>query len=144
VIGSLLLGLYDDDGLLHHAGFRSGLKAGQRKELVSKLEPLIKPPAFTGQVPGGPSRWSTERSIQWQPLQPKLVVEVSYDHFTSARFRDGTTLVRWRPDKAPAQCRMDQVRPVGTGSLALLKTKIPREPIPNLFLSSDGSRLLLG
>ena len=109
VIGSLLLGLYDGAGLLHHVGFTSGLSTDERKELVPKLERLIKPPGFTGQAPGGPSRWSTERSSQWQPLAPKLVVEVSYDHFSDGRFRHGTKLIRWRPDKKPRQCTIDQV-----------------------------------
>jgi ATP-dependent DNA ligase len=120
VIGSLLLGLYDDAGLLHHVGFCSGLKTAERKELTPKLRALIRPPGFTGRAPGGPSRWSTERSAEWQPLDPKLVVEVSYDHLTGGRFRHGTKLIRWRPDKAPTQCRMDQVAPTGKGSLALL------------------------
>lgn len=120
VVGSLLLGLYDKDGLLHHVGFCSGLNRRERKALVAKLKPLIKPPGFTGRAPGGPSRWATDRSTEWEPLQPKLVIEVSYDHFTGGRFRHGTNLIRWRPDKAPAQCRMDQVAPAGKGSLALL------------------------
>jgi len=120
VIGSLLLGLYDKQGFLNHAGFCSGLKQEDRKALRPKLEALIKPPGFTGNAPGGPSRWATERSTEWQPLEPRLVVEVSYDHFTGGRFRHGTSLVRWRPDKAPRQCTMDQVAPVGRGALALL------------------------
>ena len=121
VVGSLLLGLYDDDGLLHHVGFCSGLKAEERKALTPKLEALIKPPGFTGRAPGGPSRWSTERSGEWQPLKPSLVVEVGYAHFTGGRFRHGTKLIRWRPDKAPSQCRMEQIAPSGRGSLALLE-----------------------
>ena len=120
LVGSLLLGLYDDDGALHHVGFCSGIKNEERSALTRKLEALIQPPGFTGRAPGGPSRWSTERSTEWQPLRPKLVVEVSYDHFTGGRFRHGTSLVRWRPDKAPSQCQMDQVAPVGRGALALL------------------------
>jgi ATP-dependent DNA ligase len=119
IVGSLLLGLYDEGGLLNHVGFCSGLKAEERKTLLRTLEPLISPPGFTGRAPGGVSRWSTKRSMEWQPLKPKLVVEVSYDHFTG-RFRHGTSLIRWRPDKAPKQCRMDQVAPVGKGALALL------------------------
>jgi ATP-dependent DNA ligase len=115
VIGSLLLGLYDDQGLLHHVGFTSGLAAPERKALVSKLEPLVKPPGFTGNAPGGPSRWSTERSTEWQPLQTKLVVEVEYDHVSGGRFRHGTRFMRWRPDKAPHQCTFDQIeRPEGS------------------------------
>src|SRR2546423_3173051 len=109
VIGSLLLGLYDDQGLLNHVGFCSGLKAGERESLLRKLEPLIEPPGFTGQAPGGPSRWSTKRSTEWEPLKPALVIEVEYDHFTGDRFRHGTQLLRWRPDKSPRQCTFDQV-----------------------------------
>src|SRR5688572_24928198 len=120
VVGSLLLGLYDDDGALHHIGFCSGLKQNEKPALTKRLEALIQPPGFTGRAPGGPSRWATERSTEWQPLKPKLIVEVSYDHFTSGRFRHGTSLVRWRPDKAPSQCTLDQVAPVGRGALALL------------------------
>ena len=110
VVGSLLLGLYDDDGLLHHVGFTSTIKSTEKKALTDKLEKLIAPPGFTGNAPGGPSRWSTKRSAQWQPLKPKLVVEVCYDHFSGERFRHGTRLMRWRPDKAPEQCTMDQVK----------------------------------
>jgi ATP-dependent DNA ligase len=120
VVGSLLLGLYESE-LLHHVGFCSGLKAAERKELTPKLEALVKPPGFTGRAPGGPSRWSTERSGEWQPLKPTLVVEVGYDHFTGGRFRHGTRLIRWRPDKAPSQCQMDQIAPSGRGSLVLLE-----------------------
>jgi ATP-dependent DNA ligase len=109
VVGSLLLGLYDD-GLLHHVGFTSGLNAAERETLLKKLRPLIQPPGFTGQAPGGPSRWSSERSAKWEPLKPKLVVEVAYDHVTNNRFRHGTRLIRWRPDKAPAQCTLDQIK----------------------------------
>jgi ATP-dependent DNA ligase len=121
VIGSLLLGLYDESGLLNHVGFCSGLKDEERKALTPKLEALIQPPGFTGHAPGGLSRWSTKRSMEWQPLKPQLVAEVSYDHFTGGRFRHGTRLLRWRPDKAPEQCRMDQVAPTAKGALNLLK-----------------------
>ena len=120
VVGSLLLGLYDKDGLLHHVGFTSGIARTERAELTRKLKKLIEPPGFTGNAPGGPSRWSTERSTKWEPLKPKLVVEVEYDHFTGGRFRHGTRLVRWRPDKAPRQCKMDQVAQTGAASLNLL------------------------
>jgi ATP-dependent DNA ligase len=115
VIGSLLLGLYDDQGLLHHVGFTSGFSAAERKALVAKLKPLIHPPGFTGNAPGGPSRWSTERSTEWQPLRPKLIAEVEYDHVTGGRFRHGTRFLRWRPDKAPRQCTFEQIeRPEGS------------------------------
>jgi ATP-dependent DNA ligase len=120
VIGSLLLGLYDKDGLLHHVGFTSSFKAAERKKLTERVERLIEPPGFTGRAPGGKSRWSTRRSDEWQPLAPKLVVEVQYDHFTGGRFRHGTQLLRWRPDKAPRQCRLDQVASRGGSTLRLL------------------------
>jgi len=123
VIGSMLLGLYDDEGLLHHVGFTSSFTAKQRAEFVPKLEKLIKPPGFTGQAPGGPSRWSTKRSSEWQPLAPKLVIEIEYDHFTSGRFRHGTKLLGWRPDKAPRQCTLDQVGPEMKSPLGLLDAK---------------------
>jgi ATP-dependent DNA ligase len=110
VVESLLLGLYDAKGLLHHVGFTSGFSAVKRKALLERLRPLIAPPGFTGQAPGGPSRWSTDRSAQWEPLRPRLVAEVGYDHFTGGRFRHGTRLLRWRPDKAPHRCTLDQVR----------------------------------
>src|ERR1043166_8169326 len=109
VIGSLLLGLYGDDGLLHHIGFISGFKASERRALTKKFEALRKPPGFTGNAPGGPSRWSTERSGEWEPTSPKVVVEITYDHFTGGRFRHGTRFLRWRPDKDPRQCTMEQV-----------------------------------
>ena len=109
LVGSLLLGLYDEAGLLHHVGFTSSLARAERRALLAKLLPLVKPPGFTGRAPGGPSRWSTDRSAEWEPLAPELVVEVQYDHFAGERFRHGTRLLRWRPDKAPRECRLDQV-----------------------------------
>ncbi|HEV8140585.1 MAG TPA: ATP-dependent DNA ligase [Pyrinomonadaceae bacterium] len=110
VVGSLLLGLHDEKGLLHHVGFSSSFKASEKPALTKKLEKLIKPPGFTGNAPGGPSRWATERSAEWKPLAPKLVCEVQYDHFTGGRFRHGTKFLRWRPDKKPAQCTFEQVK----------------------------------
>jgi ATP-dependent DNA ligase len=100
VVGSLLLGLYDAKGLLNHVGFTSALSRSEKKPLTEKLERLVAPPGFTGSAPGGPSRWSTKRSSTWTPIKPRLVVEVCYDHFTGGRFRHGTKLLRWRPDKA--------------------------------------------
>jgi ATP-dependent DNA ligase len=123
VVGSLLLGLYDKDGLLHHVGFTSAIKAHERAALTKKLEALVSPPGFIGNAPGGPSRWSTERSAEWQPLKPQLVVEVAYDHFSGGRFRHGTTLKRWRPDKAPRQCTMDQVKQKRANLMRLLESK---------------------
>jgi ATP-dependent DNA ligase len=109
-VGSLLLGLYNQRGLLDHIGFTSAIGDDERAALTRKLERLRGGPGFTGDVPGGPSRWSTERSAQWQPIKPKLVVEVQYDHVTGDRFRHGTRLLRWRPDKAPRRCTFDQLR----------------------------------
>jgi ATP-dependent DNA ligase len=120
VVGSLLLGLYED-GLLHHIGFASNIASADKPALTRKLEKLIAPPGFTGDAPGGPSRWSTERSTQWQPLKPTLVVEVGYDHFSGGRFRHGTSLLRWRPDKAPKQCTMAQVKQKKADLMKLLK-----------------------
>jgi ATP-dependent DNA ligase len=121
MVGSLLLGLYDGDGKLNHVGFTSSIPREDKPELTKKLEKLIGPPGFTGNAPGGPSRWSTARSAEWQPLKPKLVVEVSYDHFSGDRFRHGTRLMRWRPDKPPKQCTMDQVAQKKDDLLKLLK-----------------------
>ena len=119
-VGSLLLGLYGDDGLLNHVGFTSSIAAEERPALTKKLEGLRKPPGFTGRAPGGPSRWSTERSGEFEPLAPKLVVEVQYDHFTGGRFRHGTKFLRWRPDKKPQQCTMAQVEQESRSPLYLI------------------------
>jgi ATP-dependent DNA ligase len=108
-VGSLLLGLFDDAGRLDHVGFTSSFSAAEKKALLARVEPLIGPPGFTGDAPGGQSRWATERSAEWQPLRHELVAEVRYDQVTGCRFRHGTSFLRWRPDKAPAQCRMDQL-----------------------------------
>jgi len=108
-VGSLLLGLYDEEGKLDHVGFTSTIYDHERRALTRRLKALIAPPGFTGKRPGGPSRWSTERSGEWEPLKPELVVEVRYDHVTDDRFRHGTKLVRWRPDKAPHQCTFEQI-----------------------------------
>ena len=111
VVGSLLLGLYDEEGRLNHVGFTSAIPASERPQLTHDLEKLVKPPGFTGSAPGGPSRWNTERSMAWQPLKPVLVLEVRYDQITSGRFRHGTSIVRWRPDKDPKQCTYEQLAP---------------------------------
>lgn len=120
VVGSLLLGLYDDAGLLHHVGYTSNMKAEDKRTLTTKLESLVQAPGFTGNSPGGPSRWSTERSGEWQPLATRLVVEVQYDHFSGGRFRHGTKLLRWRPEKAPRQCTFEQVEEESRTPLDLL------------------------
>jgi ATP-dependent DNA ligase len=108
-VGSLLLGLYDDDGRLDHVGFTSTIANAERAALTRKLNALEAPSSFTGRSPGGPSRWSTERSGDWVPVKPELVVEVRYDHVTDCRFRHGTKLLRWRPDKSPKQCTLEQI-----------------------------------
>jgi ATP-dependent DNA ligase len=110
VVGSLLLGLYNARGELDHVGFCSSIQAAQRRDWTPKLEALVQKPGFTGKAPGGPSRWSTERTGEWEPLTPKLVVEVRYDHFSQGRFRHGTRFLHWRPDKAPRDCTLDQVK----------------------------------
>jgi ATP-dependent DNA ligase len=120
LVGSLLLGLYDDGGLLHHVGFTSNVPNAEKPAITKRLEALVKPPGFTGQAPGGPSRWSTARSAEWQPLAPKLVVEVQYDHFSGGRFRHGTSFLRWRPDKPPRRCTIAQVVQEGRSALKLL------------------------
>jgi len=112
-------------------GFCSSFTVKERKKLRPKLEKLIKPPGFTGRAPGGPSRWSTERSTEWQPLAAKLVVEVQYDHFTGERFRRGTRFIPWWPDKSPRKCTMKQVQQesavfLGQGSAASLANVAPR------------------
>jgi len=121
VVGSLLLGLYADDGLLHHVGFTSAIKQQERPALTDRLERLIAKPGFTGNAPGAPSRWSTERSTQWCPLKSKLVIEVCYDHFSGDRFRHGTSILRWRPDKAPRQCTFEQLKQKTADPMKLLR-----------------------
>jgi ATP-dependent DNA ligase len=124
-IGSLLLGLYNKRGELDHVGFSSSFSREERKKLKPILKPLIAGPArnggenttreaggFTGKAPGGPSRWTRDdRDTEWVPLKPRLVGEFQYDHFSGGRFRHGTKLLRWRPDKKPEQCTIDQVKP---------------------------------
>ncbi len=111
MVGSLLLGLCDDQGRLVYIGHTSSIKKADRKELTKKLEAMRGKNPFEVRVPGGPSRWATERSGEWEPVRPKLVCEVEYDYFSQGRFRHGSKFLRWRPDKAPKQCTMDQVLP---------------------------------
>jgi ATP-dependent DNA ligase len=109
-VGSLLLGLYNSQGELDHVGFTSSIPRAEGAALARKLKRQIAPPGFTGKAPGAPSRWSNGRSSQWEPLKPTLVVEVEFDQVTGDRFRHGTTLLRWRPDKKPRQCTFEQLR----------------------------------
>jgi len=122
LVGSLLLGLYDDDGKLDHVGFTSSIHASDRESITRKLTRLIKAPGFTGRAPGGPSRWNRgdDHSAEWKPLAPKLVVEVQFDHFTGGRFRHGTKFLRWRPEKAPRACTIEQVKRESQSALHLL------------------------
>jgi ATP-dependent DNA ligase len=110
LVGSLLLGLYDDEGKLNHVGFTSTFAANEKPDLTRTLEARRGEPGFTGRAPGGPSRWSTERTGEYEKLRHELVVEVAFDHVTGDRFRHGTRLLRWRPDKRPDQCRMEQLQ----------------------------------
>ena len=126
-VGSLLLGLYDDDGVLHHVGFTSGLSDRQRERVMELVRPLAAPSSatgagtgFTGNAPGGPNRWTGGREKPWIPLRPELVVEVSFDQVTNRRFRHGTRLLRWRPDKDPRACTLEQIERSGAGALRLL------------------------
>ena len=120
-VGSLLLGLYNQEGLLDHVGFCSGIAVADKTTLTKRLEDLKEAPGFSGAKPGGPSRWSTERSTEWEPLAPKLVIEVQYDHFSGHRFRHGTKLLRWRPEKPPKSCTIEQVRRESDSPLTLLE-----------------------
>jgi ATP-dependent DNA ligase len=115
--GSLLLGLYDDAGKLDHVGFCAAFPDADKGALLSKVERLRGEPGFTGRAPGGPSRWSRGERTEWVPLRPKLVVEVEFDHASNDRFRHGTRFVRFRPDKAPKQCRKEQL---ATGGASLV------------------------
>lgn len=120
LVGSLLLGLYDGQKKLNHVGYTSSIHAKDRSSLTKQLEKLAQPPGFTGKAPGGLSRWSTKRSMKWEPLDPKLVAEVEFDHFTGGRFRHGTKFLRWRPEKSPEACTMKQVERENQSALDLL------------------------
>jgi ATP-dependent DNA ligase len=111
-VGSLLLGLYNKNGELDHIGFSSSFTREERRKLKSILKPFMGGEGFSGKPPGGPSRWTRDaRDTEWFPLKPKLVGEFQYDHFSGGRFRHGTKFLRWRPEKKPEQCTMEQLRP---------------------------------
>ena len=119
VVGSLLLGLFDDAGGLQHVGVASGFSSVRRQEFVEALDPYRQPVPEahpwllesdpTGRVPGAPSRWSGGKDLSWEPLRPELVAEVAYDHLQGDRFRHATSFVRWRPDRTPASCTYSQL-----------------------------------
>jgi ATP-dependent DNA ligase len=119
-VGSMLLGLYDEDGKLNHVGFTSSFTPQMKKDLRNILEPLKGGSGFSGNAPGGPSRWATERSTEWEPLKPKLVCEVQYDHFSQGRFRHGTKFLRWRPEKSAKQCTYEQLQVRSAKGLAAM------------------------
>jgi ATP-dependent DNA ligase len=131
LVGSLLLGLYNDQGKLDHVGYTSSMPRAAKGELTKKLEGMVKPPGFSGRAPGGPSRWSRFRtSDEWFPLEPTLVAEVQYDHFSGRRFRHGTRFLRWRPDKSPKQCTLAQLGREGAPAMDLIASVAPRKPKP--------------
>jgi ATP-dependent DNA ligase len=134
VVGSLLLGLFDDAGILHHVGVASGFSADRRKEFVETLEPYRKNAATghpwqtegrpVGRVPGGQSRWSGGKDLSWEPLRPELVAEVAYDHLQGDRFRHATSFIRWRPDRTEASCTYSQLdTPVPTELATVFATR---------------------
>jgi ATP-dependent DNA ligase len=111
-VGSLLLGLYNKNGELDHIGFSASFTREERSKLKSILKPFMGGEGFSGKAPGGPSRWTRDaRDTEWFPLKPKLVGEFQYDHFSGGRFRHGTKFLRWRPEKKPEQCTMEQIWP---------------------------------
>ncbi len=121
-VGSLLLGLYDENGDLDYVGFTSGFSALEKRELFARFAPLRAAASFTGRTPGGPSRWNRGKSTAWQPLRPELVLEVAFDQVTAGRFRHGTRPLRWRPDKAPQTCALSQLAaPAAADDVRLLK-----------------------
>jgi ATP-dependent DNA ligase len=129
MIGSLLLGLYDDEGKLHHVGVTSSFTAARRKELVRELAPLREGAAenhpwrewaqWTGdqRMPGASSRWNRGKDLSWEPLRIERVCEVAYDHLQGDRFRHATTFLRWRPDKPASECRYDQLEATAPAEL---------------------------
>jgi ATP-dependent DNA ligase len=131
-VGSLLLGLYDDAGVLHHVGVTSAFTMAVRRELVEELAPLrknaLQDHPWRGwadaandeatRMPGGQSRWSAGKDLSWEPLRPERVVEVKYDHLQGDRFRHAAIFLRWRPDKPPQECRYDQLEVVTPFELA--------------------------
>lgn len=109
-IGSLLLGLYDENGTLHYVGHTSSFKAPERRALLEELGPLEGGTSFgDGRTPGGPSRWTGSKGANWVPLEPSRVCEVSYEHLQAGRFRHSATFKRWRPEKPPEECLFDQI-----------------------------------
>jgi ATP-dependent DNA ligase len=125
IVGSLLLGLYDGSGVLHHLGVTASFTMARRAELVDELAPYrlpslaghpwerwATPEPATGRTPGAPSRWNAKKDLSWEPLAPELVCEVAYDNLQGDRFRHATTFRRWRPDRRPDTCTYSQLEVV--------------------------------
>jgi ATP-dependent DNA ligase len=132
-LGALLLGLYGDDKLLHHVGFATSFGEASRPAVLKRVRGLVGNGGFTGRAPGAPSRWGGERAGKWEPVQPELVVEVRYDHWSDGRFRHPTRLVRFRSDKPPKRCTFAQLDAAGGESpLSLL------QPLPPSLRAKTG------
>ncbi|SFP01065.1 ATP-dependent DNA ligase [Amycolatopsis arida] len=144
-VGSLLLGLYDENGTLHHVGVASSFTAARRRELVDELAPLrenalehhpwrdwaraqTEASAAGGRMPGGVSRWTGQKDLSWEPLRPELVAEVRYEHVQAGRFRHGSRLARFRPDRRPESCTYAQLEEVPPAELAAFFTAARRPP----------------
>ena len=127
-VGSLLLGLYDEAGVLHHVGHTSSFSAAQRREVFARLQPLIGAQSFgDGRTPGAPSRWSQGRDASWTSVEPRLVCEVSFDHLQGQRFRHAARFLRWRPDREPSECTAAQLAPPEAFALADI-VEFPQPP----------------
>src|SRR5262249_33899707 len=155
LVGSLLLGLYDETGALHHVGVTSSVTAAKRKGLARALAPLRDPaldahpwrdgasPDGTAgtRMPGGQSRWSAGKDLSWEPVRVERVCEVKYDHMQGDRFRHAAIFIRWRPDKSPRECRYDQLE--GTPAFELEKVfgagRAARPPPPSQRGAAGGS-----
>ncbi len=132
VVGSLLLGLYDDEGTLHHVGVAAAFSMARRRELVDEIAPLRQgaleghpwagwtspEESWGGRMPGGQSRWNAKRDLSWEPLRPERVAEVAFDHLQGDRFRHATQFQRWRPDRDPRSCTYSQLETVVPEELA--------------------------
>ncbi len=133
IVGSLLLGLFDDKHVLHHVGVTASFTMGRRRELVDEIAPYrmadltghpwqhwAVPTETGGRVPGAPSRWNAGKDLGWEPLRPEVACEVAYDHLQGDRFRHGTTFRRWRPDRRPQSCTYDQLEVVVPAELSVV------------------------
>jgi len=139
LVGSLLLGLYDSQGALHHVGVTASFTMAARRRLAQELGPLRKNAlvshpwrewagALEGgtRMPGASSRWSQGKDLSWEPLRIERVCEVKYDHLQGARFRHAAAFMRWRPDKRPADCRYDQLEVTPPAELAEIFGRMPK------------------